>query len=254
MDQPTEPMAPAAAPHSHKTWNILLVLFLLLFIFSAVINVFLFMSWSNATELVDVDGEEISDVHISVTRCLESGGSIPEDGIGPCDCSAVGELDSDSVSCVTISSNEVMRGSYDDDFISFEYPEDVYVSFAPGLDGRDSRKLEFWVIADDGTLNSTGLRFYYPTELDSSDGGLTVEEVKAHYEAIEYVETEVYIIDGRESVKAVTGDLSGDTFTLYIPSSDIASVDTYQFKGAFLNDEVVDRIIDQFVETAELKI
>lgn len=140
---------------------------------------------------------------------------------------------------------------YEDDYLSFEYPDNVKLLFDKPAGGRsDSQSIEFLAPNEDGEYESTGLHLSYLVNLseENSSSFDTLDDLMNHYGAYN-LEMNEYTVDGRDAVQIVTGDMTGQTFFLVIPSEDES--DAYRFNGAFMN-ETVDEIIELFVETAEL--
>ncbi|MFH1632245.1 MAG: hypothetical protein ABIA47_04515 [bacterium] len=149
---------------------------------------------------------------------------------------------------VTIDNTRV----YEDDDISFEYPAEIYVSekwFPSGLERY--REVEFWTLRDDGVLDYIGLTLNFMDQLSQTyDSGTTFDEVRASYESCN-LEIIDYTVGGRNAFLVYTRDMVEGAFTLYIPSNDPTYA--YKFEGVFYDEELINEIIDLFIETADLK-
>ncbi|MDP2631579.1 MAG: hypothetical protein Q8P30_02295 [Candidatus Uhrbacteria bacterium] len=152
------------------------------------------------------------------------------------------------VTQVTVEDERV----FDERTLNFEYPEGVRVSIERSIGGMlSSGTVRFWTENEDGILEYTGLSLVYLEALEyGEDGGATFEEARIHWDTVP-VELIEYTIDDRDAFRVNTLDMSGDTFTLYIPAEDEGY--SYQFHGSFLNKDVVEEILDMFADTAELK-
>lgn len=141
---------------------------------------------------------------------------------------------------------------YEDAFLSFEYPENVELSFESPMGGRpDSQGIEFLSYDEDrGTYVSTGLRLSYIVSLGEDEDSAfdSPEALLANYEGFG-LETEKFSVDERTAVRVMTGDMTGETFFLVIPSEEAG--DAYRFNGAYQSDEV-EEILEMFMRTAEL--
>ncbi|MEK9159633.1 MAG: hypothetical protein AAB383_02790 [Patescibacteria group bacterium] len=143
---------------------------------------------------------------------------------------------------VTLGSVEESR-HYKDEYLSFDYPEEVEVYFKLHPEGQDFREIEFlyW----DDTINSyttTGITFSYPY-LFEEEGSSLKDLRKTHK-----YQSENIIIDGHRALKITTRD----AFSLYIPGQNM-DVPTYQLVGGFLNKDLSTRILEIFIESAELE-
>lgn len=145
--------------------------------------------------------------------------------------------------------------TYEDDFISFEYPKHVAIEYAAPAGGRaDSQTLAFMKYDQESgseALMSISLDLSYLVNFaeGNEDSYESVEALKAYYEQFD-MEIRDYEVDGRPGVMVVTEDMTGETFFLVIPAE--TEGDAYRFNGAYLN-ETTEMIIDTFVKTAELK-
>lgn len=142
---------------------------------------------------------------------------------------------------------------YEDTFLSFEYPDNVELLFSQPMGGRaDSQGIEFLVYDESkGAYTSTNLSLSYMVSLgeSESDSFENIDDLRANYAEYD-LETIEYTVDDREAIQIITGDMTGETFFLVIPANE--SGDAYKFSGAFLSEDV-EKILELFVQTAELK-
>lgn len=127
---------------------------------------------------------------------------------------------------------------YQDDYLSFEYPENVELLFStPSGGSSQSQSIEF-------LMSSPAQKAYTSTYLSLS----YLVDAEQAVDSSELEKTE-YGIDGRTATQIITGDMSGETFTITIPTIDNTGV--YQIRGILLNEDVQE-ILDLFIETAQL--
>ena len=143
--------------------------------------------------------------------------------------------------------------SYSDDYLSFEYPEDVDLLFTKPFGGRsDSQGIEFLIYDQKiNTYRSSGLRLSYMVSLGEGESSTfaNLDEIEAFYLPYD-LQTQILTIDDRLAFKVVTEDMTGETFFLVIPANQ--SGDAYRFNGSFMS-EAVEEILAKFMETANLK-
>lgn len=146
------------------------------------------------------------------------------------------------------------KGPYQDDYVSFEYPEGIDLLFERPSGGRSSSQtIEFLSYNDElSRYTSTGLRLEYLVSVGESEGESGVfenlETLESHYSQYD-LEMNEYLVDGRSGLQVITMDMTGETFFTIIPAEETG--DTYRFRGNFLSEDVSE-ILELFASTAEL--
>ena len=142
---------------------------------------------------------------------------------------------------------------YTDEFLSFEYPDNVQLVFSKPLGGRsDSQGIEFLVHdPEKDVYNPTGLRLSYLVSLGEGEGSdfVDLDDIKDFYQPYN-LETQTLDVDDRQALQVVTGDMTGETFFISIPANE--SGDAYRFNGSFMGG-TVEEILSVFMSTADLK-
>lgn len=156
--------------------------------------------------------------------------------------------------CLLNQNAGVESNVYQDDYVTFEYPEGVDLLFDKPSGGRSSsQSIEFLSYSEKfGRYESTGLRLSYLVSIGESEGESGVfdsmEALEMHYGQYD-LEMNEYSVDGRSGLQIITLDMTGETFFTVIPAE--SDGDAYRFNGVFMGEDVQE-ILSLFASTAEL--
>ncbi|MCH8049406.1 hypothetical protein IH979_01710 [Patescibacteria group bacterium] len=237
MEEPTtqaapQPAAPLPAKHSHAAVWLLGILFAVTLVTLVAATVYFVQANSRLQQ-------RVSEAQQEKEQAL----------------AALEEKQAEVMEMIEEMEEEVVeiQPKYEDETLSFLYPTNTIVNFVPGLEARNWLILQFLIKKDDGTVAPSGLELTYPRELSQErDGGTTFDGILEYWmtQIALGVEVETSTIDGRRAVKAVTGDLSGDTFALYIEGD--SPTEVFRIDGAFLHPRA-DEILDLLTESLQFE-